>query len=41
MVDGDSESVYSNWDEEHGTMTLRHYYALPGDEAHTTVAQSR
>ncbi|KAI0653383.1 hypothetical protein C8Q70DRAFT_1059376 [Cubamyces menziesii] len=40
IVDGDSESIYSDWDEERGIMTLRHYYALR-DEAHETVAESR
>ncbi|KAH9896427.1 hypothetical protein C8Q73DRAFT_788785 [Cubamyces lactineus] len=40
IVEGDSESIYSDWDEERGIMTLRHYYALR-DEAHETVAESR
>ncbi|KAI0666503.1 hypothetical protein C8Q78DRAFT_984185 [Trametes maxima] len=40
VVDGDSESIYSDWDEERGIMTLRHYYALR-DEAHVTVEESR
>ncbi|KAI0324969.1 hypothetical protein GY45DRAFT_1390266 [Cubamyces sp. BRFM 1775] len=40
IVDGDGESIYSGWNEEHVIMTLRHYYALR-DEAHETVAESR
>ncbi|KAI0323710.1 hypothetical protein GY45DRAFT_1376123 [Cubamyces sp. BRFM 1775] len=39
-VDGDSESIYSGWNEENGIMTLRHYYALC-DEAYETVTESR
>ncbi|CDO70210.1 hypothetical protein BN946_scf184942.g10 [Trametes cinnabarina] len=37
---GDGESAYSDWDEERGIMTLRHYYALR-DEAHETVEESK
>ncbi|KAH9846904.1 hypothetical protein C2E23DRAFT_872120 [Lenzites betulinus] len=40
IVEGDSDSVYGEWDEEHGIMTLRHYYALR-DEAQETVAESK
>ncbi|KAI0635339.1 hypothetical protein C8Q77DRAFT_1054820 [Trametes polyzona] len=40
IVEGDSESVYGDWDEERGIMTLRHYYALR-DEAQETVKESR
>ncbi|KAI0828480.1 hypothetical protein BC628DRAFT_1316551 [Trametes gibbosa] len=40
IVEGDSESVYGEWDEERGIMTLRHYYALR-DEAQETVAESK
>ncbi|OSC98903.1 hypothetical protein PYCCODRAFT_1470720 [Trametes coccinea BRFM310] len=37
---GDGESVYSDWDDERGIVTLRHYYALR-DEAHETVEESK
>ncbi|KAI0329374.1 hypothetical protein GY45DRAFT_1371672 [Cubamyces sp. BRFM 1775] len=40
IVDGDSESIYSSWDKEHGIIMLRHHYALR-DEAHETVAESK
>ncbi|KAH9923820.1 uncharacterized protein B0H18DRAFT_1105173 [Fomitopsis serialis] len=40
IVDGDSQSMYSDWDEEHGITTLRRYYALK-DEAHETVVESK
>ncbi|KAI0328317.1 hypothetical protein GY45DRAFT_1011312 [Cubamyces sp. BRFM 1775] len=40
IVDGDSESIYSGWNEENGIMTLRHYFAFR-DEAHETVTESR
>ncbi|KAI8973078.1 hypothetical protein BD414DRAFT_447875 [Trametes punicea] len=40
IVDADSESVYTDWDDERGITTLRHYYALR-DEAQETVAESR
>lgn len=40
IVEGDSDSMYGDWDEETGIMTLRHYYALR-DEAQETVTESR
>ncbi|KAI0354136.1 hypothetical protein OH77DRAFT_1405859 [Trametes cingulata] len=40
IVEGDTDSVYSDWDEDRGFMTLRHYYALR-EEAQETVKESR
>ncbi|CCM05311.1 uncharacterized protein FIBRA_07525 [Fibroporia radiculosa] len=40
IVDGDSESIMGDWDNEHGITTLRRYYTLR-DEAHETVTESQ
>ncbi|KAI0938313.1 hypothetical protein AcV5_000019 [Taiwanofungus camphoratus] len=40
IVDGDTESMPSDWDEEHGITTLQRYYALR-DEAQETVVESK
>ena len=31
VVESDRDSIYSEWDEEHGITTLRRYYALRDD----------
>lgn len=40
IVDGDNESMHSDWDDERGITTLRRYYALR-DEAQETVSESK
>ncbi|KAI0746236.1 hypothetical protein C8Q80DRAFT_1271161 [Daedaleopsis nitida] len=40
IVGNDTDSVYSEWDDEHGITTLRRYYALR-DEAQDTVDESK
>ncbi len=40
VVGSDSDSIYSEWDDEHGITTLRRYYALR-DEAQLTVDESK
>lgn len=39
IVDADTASI-SEWDDEHGIVTMRKYYALR-DEAHDTVVESK
>lgn len=40
IVDPETSSIISDWDDEHGIVTMRKYYALC-DEAHETVTESK
>ncbi|OCH91742.1 hypothetical protein OBBRIDRAFT_833966 [Obba rivulosa] len=40
VVDDDGDSGLGGWDDEHGIITMRKYYALR-DEAHETVEESK
>ena len=40
VVDAETASMTSDWDDEHGIVSMRNYYALQ-DEAHETVEESK
>jgi serine/arginine repetitive matrix protein 2 len=40
IVDPETTSMVGEWDDEHGIMAMRKYYALR-DEAHDTVTESK